>query len=159
MGDMSHTAERAADLLAALDLLVRHRNAEPAAYRTVHAAATDAIGALHADLLDPRAGGDFDAAVAEHARLARRLRDLPRPTTGQPLRGGQSLDPLVGLLGRARSSGTTLDGLLGDMAAGVVPQVERAVRDGLRDLFSAAERPSPPDPGAPDDPAAGGRDV
>jgi hypothetical protein len=143
---VSGAADRASDLLDALEILSRQRNAEPEAYRTVHAAAADAIGALHADLLDPR-GGDFESTAKQHADLARRLRGLPRPTTGQPAgptagppgRGG-AVDPLVALLGRARGRGTSLDSLLGDVATGVAPQVERAVREGLKDLFGRLGR-------------------
>lgn len=147
-GGMSPTAERARDLLDALEVLVRQRNAEPEAYRAVHAAATRLIGELHADLLDPRVGGDFEAAVARHAELARRLRAMPRPSGGQPARGGGS-EPLAALLGQSRRGGTSVEGLLGEVAAGVVPQLERAVREGLRDLLGVTGWPDGPevDPG------------
>jgi hypothetical protein len=150
---MTPTAERARDLLTALEALVRQRTAVPDVYRAVHVAAAAAIGELHADLLDPR-GGDFDAGVAEHAELARRLRELPRPMSGQTGPGqagpgqagpgGLGLDPFAALLGRARRSGTTLDSLLGDLASGVAPQVERAVREGLRDLVGRLGRADAP---------------
>lgn len=143
--------DRASDLLDALVILAKHRNDEPSTYRVVHAAATAAISELHDDLLDPR-GGDFDAAVQRHAALARRLRDLPRPMAGQvggetPRRpsAGPATDPFSTLLGRIRRTGPSVDSLLAEMASGVLPQVERAVREGLGDLFAAMDRPDAAD--------------
>lgn len=144
--------DRARDLIDALGVLAKHRTAEPAAYRAVHLAATEAISALHQDMLDPRSTRDFDAAALAHTDLARRLRDLPRPMTGQTPRTS-AMDPLRDLLGQGR--GTAVDTLLGEVASGVLPQVERAVRDGLRDLFSASgsrgggSSPQDPEPDAP----------
>ncbi len=160
MGVMSIDADRARDLLDALDILSRHRGVEPAAYRAVHAAATAAIERLHADLLDPRSG-DFDSGIEVHTGLARRLRALPVPTRGQTSGGGSAVDPLLGLLARGARTSGSVDAVLGDVSRGMVPKVEKVVRDGLREVFTMLDRASTmgmPPSQRDDDPHDGHRD-
>jgi hypothetical protein len=158
---MTPHAERAGDLLDALEALVRQRNAEPDAYRVVHAAATAAVTRLHDDLLDPRTG-DVAAVEAAHADAVRRLRQLPRPTAGQTGPGGGAaggrgrvadLEPLLQLLRGARTTGSTVDRALGDLTSEVIPQVERVLRDGLSDLFGRLSAQPPAEPASPEHPS------
>lgn len=180
---MPTPAERAADLLSACEILATHRNADPSAYRAVHASATSAVDDVHRRILDPR-GGDLDALIDAYRDLAVRVRALPIPPTGGASRSSGA-DALGGLLGKAMggaggfggfpgqgssgrgSSGqggrggwggggwggaASIDALLSEVATGISPNVERAVRDGLRDLFG---RGAPEDVDITEDPAPG----
>ncbi|CAN5320743.1 hypothetical protein BH23ACT9_BH23ACT9_06270 [soil metagenome] len=136
----SSLSDRARDLLSALEILSRHRNADPETYRTVHQAATAVLDEVHAGLLDP-CGGDLDAGLATYGELARQLRALPVPSRGQPKppRGQPRpsvSDPFVTLLGKRFGPGAAIESWLSEVATGISPNVERAVFDGLRDLFT-----------------------
>jgi hypothetical protein len=149
---MRPSPDRARDLIAAAEILSRHRNADPTTYRQVHVAATGALDALHAALLDPREG-DLDEGLATYGDLVRQLRALPRPTTGQPIppSGRPAPDPLTTFLGRRFGPAAGIESVLSDVASGISPNLERAVRDGLRDLLSGSWLPTDREESADDE--------
>ncbi|HUG83148.1 MAG TPA: hypothetical protein VMM13_01220, partial [Euzebya sp.] len=114
--------DRARDLLSALEILSRHRNDDPAAYRAVHAATTAALDAVHQAMLDPR-GGDLEAGLKAYGELAAQLRALPRPSTGPP-HGRVGTDPLTALLGRRfGGGGAAVESWMSEVASGISPNL------------------------------------